>query len=381
MDKLAHPTAVDGLFFAGDPQTGQLSTVISTDHMNAVLLELVNLIESSGLTPDRADLTQVAQAVQRLGSGATGLRNRVINPGFRLWQRGTSFAIADSGQYTADRWEASADGDGGAGTATVTRQSFPAGQIEVPGALAFLRYQQTFPASVGTAGIRTKLEELVATSGQSVTVSFDVRVDSAQPISVALIQDFGGSQITVGSQSIDAAVVWQRVELTFAIPSILGQTLSERANLTLEFQTPVSATPILDIANVQLEIGLAATSFEARALALEQMLCRRYFEKSYEFDTPPGTATFLGAGQGRVVTQRQVWDLDQAFAVPKRAAPTVTFYSPSTGSAGQTYSDPTEYPVVGVTNVSKASLGMPEITVNLPVASVVEAHWTADAEL
>ena len=61
-----------------------------------------------------------------------GIKNYLINGGFRLWQRGTSFTSNDA--YGADRWK-HANGDG---TGTTSRQSFTLGQTIVPGASILL---------------------------------------------------------------------------------------------------------------------------------------------------------------------------------------------------------------------------------------------------
>jgi len=57
------------------------------------------------------------------GSGVT-YRNRLIDGGFQVWQRGTSFAMANVASadiYTADRWIGEASGGGGNQTgSTVT---------------------------------------------------------------------------------------------------------------------------------------------------------------------------------------------------------------------------------------------------------------------
>ena len=60
-------------------------------------------------------------------------RNRIINGGFDIWQRGTSFNVGNNvGGYTADRWQLW--DNGGVGSAgVISRQTFTPGQTEVAG--------------------------------------------------------------------------------------------------------------------------------------------------------------------------------------------------------------------------------------------------------
>jgi hypothetical protein len=44
------------------------------------------------------------------------------------------------------------------------------------------------------------------------------------------------------------------------------------------------------ITGVQLEIGEQATPFEHRSFADELKQCERYYEKTYEYGTAPGTS-------------------------------------------------------------------------------------------
>ena len=50
-----------------------------------------------------------------------------------------------------------------------------------------------------------------------------------------------------------------------------------------------------NLTGVQLEVGDTATPFELRSWDDEIRDCRYFYQKSYEYDTPPGTATNVGA--------------------------------------------------------------------------------------
>ena len=50
---------------------------------------------------------------------------------------------------------------------------------------------------------------------------------------------------------------------------------------------------------IQFEAGSTATNFEKRTFSEELTLCQRYYEKSYNLGTAPGTARTGRAGPGR----------------------------------------------------------------------------------
>lgn len=62
---------VDGKFVDEDPLAATPGSLIPSAWGNAVTLEILNLIESAGLSPDEADLTQLTQAVRRIGQSSS----------------------------------------------------------------------------------------------------------------------------------------------------------------------------------------------------------------------------------------------------------------------------------------------------------------------
>jgi hypothetical protein len=86
---------------------------------------------------------------------------------------------------------------------------------------------------------------------------------------------------------------------------------------------------------VQLELGSVATDFEYRPIAEELTLCQRYFEKSYDLTTAPGTSTAVGNCQWLSnYTAQGVYFDNVSFNTRKRIAPTMIFYS-TTGGANR----------------------------------------------
>lgn len=90
------------------------------------------------------------------------------------------------------------------------------------------------------------------------------------------------------------------------------------------------------ITGVQLEVGSTATSFDYRPYGTELQLCQRYYQKTYDVGTVPGTtynfeynapATAIGTGNFGTPCCRP-------FLVSMRAAPTVTTYD-GAGNSGR----------------------------------------------
>lgn len=59
------PTAAGhpGFFVDGDPAKGLAATILPAEFMNMLMMEFVNLVKMAGLTPSKADYTQLSQAL------------------------------------------------------------------------------------------------------------------------------------------------------------------------------------------------------------------------------------------------------------------------------------------------------------------------------
>lgn len=87
------------------------------------------------------------------------------------------------------------------------------------------------------------------------------------------------------------------------------------------------------ITGVQLEVGTMATPFEHRPIGTELSLCQRYYQKSYDIETAPGTdvtASYIGLHTGNGVTDTAT-NQNVPFTIhvnpTMRAQPTFYYYS------------------------------------------------------
>lgn len=60
------PANQPGWFWGGDPVRGQKATRVTKDWLNTVQAELKNVVEAAGLALDKADDTQLLQALRAL---------------------------------------------------------------------------------------------------------------------------------------------------------------------------------------------------------------------------------------------------------------------------------------------------------------------------
>jgi hypothetical protein len=206
-------------------------------------------------------------------------RNKIINGGFDIWQRGTS--QTSSGYGSDDRWSNSNSGT----TKTHSRQAFDVGQTAVPGNPTY--YSRTVVSSVAGAGnyaVKLQNVENVATlSGQTATLSFWAKADTAKNVAIEFRQEFGSggspsSPTSFSVSTVSLTTSWQRYSVMVNVPSISGKILGTNndhslaiwfwfdagSNWNARTNSLGQQSGTFDIAQVQLEAGSSATPFEQR---------------------------------------------------------------------------------------------------------------------
>lgn len=288
-----------------------------------------------------------------LGSSALlpaglGFRNLVINGGFDIWQRGTSFSNPASGTgFTADRFFPVYDGSGA--TRTISQGQFdpylsgasitaspPSGTTPT----YFLRWNQSVAGSNSNYNILyNRIEDVRLIAGQTVTLSFYAKASSAltmPTIDIEQVFGTGGSPssnvYTTVTNNISVTTSWQRFYYTFVVPSAAGKVIGTNVNssyTTIRLFLPVNTTFTFDIWGLQLEKNTQPTPFEQRPIGIELMFCQRYYQKSYAQNTTPGS---VASGTGDSIFFAG-WGTESAaklfFAehkVTMRAAPTLSFW-------------------------------------------------------
>tara|TARA_R110000822_G_scaffold310359_1_gene442775 strand:+ start:27789 stop:30194 length:2406 start_codon:yes stop_codon:yes gene_type:complete len=281
----------------------------------------------------KIDTTEIGVTVQaydatlEIGATKTSRKNAIINGNFEHWQRGTSVAIVNL-DFVADRWQTRDQATGGA--ATVSRQAFTVGQTDVPGnPQYYYRHDQT--TGIGGASLiflNQPIEGVNTFSGETVTLSFYAKTDSARSVNVRLTQDFGtggspSADVSTSEETAALTTSWQKFEYQVTLASISGKTVGSDSNnsLQLEFKYLSTDTFTIDFARIQLEKGSVATDFERRTVGEELQLCYRYYWER------PGLSIVAGAASAAL--------LQGQFSLPSimRVDPTLTLTSFSSGGS------------------------------------------------
>jgi len=302
--------------------------------------------------------------------GYQNIQNILINGGFEFWQRGTTFsspATPATGAYTTDRWMMGYDG---APTFTVSRE---ASVIDSVGTYA-LKVQITAVGGSTGFNIRQKLEDFSALRGKTLTFSARVRSNVA---GVTLGLNDGVSP-TYGSVAHTGGGAYETLTITKTFDSNASNFIAYIGFLTV---APAICTFYCDSA--MLSFGSTAIPFVPTNSQVELAQCQRYYEKTYDLATPPGTATVTGymrivAGQ----INTTIMETGASFKVRKYAAPTMTFYRSDNGASGACVWRNTSAIESGRATVVGVSQPM---AFSCSQSSAVEylcyAHWTAESEL
>jgi hypothetical protein len=321
----------------------------------------------------------------------------IINGNFDFWQYATS--QTSSGYGSADRWVCAHSGS----TKTASQQAFTPGQTDVPGEPEF--FMRHVIATGGGASDRAylfqRIEGVRTYAGETATLTFYAKADSAKDIAVEILQSFGsgGAPSAVETpevRTITLSSTWQKFSYTIAINAITGKTIGTDNNDRLEVNFWFDAgsdwdarsnslgnqSGTFDIARVSLVRGDATDEKDPAARRQKQQVleaCQRYFEKSYLLSVAPGTGTVIGAEAMRSSAAAGLFK-NVTFKTRKRAIPTVTDYSSTTGASGKVRDGSSSVDLNSVqTGVSE--VGYIQDAVVGAAGRSIAWQWTASAEL
>lgn len=340
------------------------------------------------------------------------LRNKIINGRLQINQRGVSF-VSTGGTYGADRWllelsgltatmgHAADNGLSGVGVnhiylqcgaakTTLAAVDYAAITHRVEGYnMADLKWGTpdakpavlSFRAATGTPG------------GTTIAVAFRNATGTRSYVAlVNVVQGVKGEYQVVVPGCTDGT--WENTNgngLSISFTGACGSTYQATAAGQWESANRLGAPGMsnlndtlnrfVNIADVQFEKGTVATPFECRPYQVELAMCQRFYCKSYDPATAPGSPTVDGALHGVTQATCSYFPLGARFPVPMRGTPTVTPYAVSGTSGTVTYSGVSN--TIPYIQLYASSTGFAGHVNNssIPQHSNVYMHFTASAEL
>lgn len=343
-------------------------------------------------------------------------RNAVINSCGLIDQRVGPYDDPGDGDYTVDRWNVQRADDASVDVQqnTTTAPTVAQAGFRVPSSIQ-ISVDGTADSSIGSGQyylLSQKIEGYFWSpyAQRALTLSFWVRSSKTGTYSVAL-RNSGNDRCFVAEYTIDTADTWEYktiaisaspstgtwnytngvgVDLTFALAAgsnFYGTADSWNTSNVFATSNQVnwldSTTAEFYLTAVQLEVGDFATELEIVPRATELLNCMRYFNKSYNIDTAPGTNTSTGAISFRMTPYTTTLNvrITDKFPTPMRTNPSLTVYSPDGTS---------DYMSVGNTNYAVDATAVGQIDFWAEASATgsgaytnphIDAHYAVDAEL
>ena len=315
---------------------------VGFDDSNAIQNSIVDakgdlIAASAADTPARLAVGSNGEQIVADSSTSTGLRyqahteagkNFFINGGFDIWQRGTSSLAFQNAAYTADRWQATAQGGS---TGVVSRQA-TGDTTNLPSIQYCARVQRNSgQTNLNNISFIQSLETVnsIPLAGKAVVLSFYARAGAnysatSSTLKVDLISGTGtdqnwsafaytGSAYPISSTAT-LTTTWQRFTFTGTVAS----TATEIS--TQIYYTPTgtaSTNDYFEVTGVQLELGSVASTFSRTGGTIQGELaaCQRYY---YLAASGSGQSLCMGAAYSATDNRGMVF-----FPVTMRTNPTL----------------------------------------------------------
>jgi len=268
-------------------------------------------------------MTQSAVIAQQGASDYSGtFRNKIINGDMRIDQRNAGASVTNTSDaiYCIDRWQMYGYPQN---TSAISAQ-----QVSTPtlsGYTNSVKITSLAAATVGSLSYTSLCQQIEGynihdlawgtASAKTVTLSFWV-YSSITGVFGGSLQNSARNRCYPFTYTISSANTWTYISLS--IPGCTDGTwlVNNAVGIQLAFQLGIGstysgtagswstsnlwgatgATNIITtngatwyVTGVQLETGSSATAFERRPFGLELSLCQRYYIKSYNIETAPGT--------------------------------------------------------------------------------------------
>jgi hypothetical protein len=275
----------------------------------------------------------------RYQGSMAGAKNSIINGGFDIWQRGTSF-VPTTTAFGPDRWQIYRNTTG----STASRQTPGATLPQFQYCARMQRNSGTSAANSASYAMSLETSESLKYAGQTVTLSFYARAGAdfsgsgASAMRIYLmygtgtdqnvVTGFTGNTFLVNGTVTAITTSWVRYSFTVAVPSTATQLGME---LNALFSGTAGAADYFEVAGVQLELGSVPTTFSRAGGTIQGELaaCQRYY-----FRTQPAASTRYTTGMAKTTTTT---DFVYSYPVTMRTSPSALEQSGTAGDYGVLY--------------------------------------------
>ncbi len=307
-----------------------------------------------------------------------GRKNILINSAFQVSQRGdfTTASSSTNGNYFVDRWLSAQD------VITANKQHLYNQTITSDITAHTLKITAT-SSGTGNFQLSQPIERVNQELGnKTLTYSVWVKTNNSNVRLRGIFDDSGWTQFDAVHTGDDT---WQKLSTTFTTGATRSAGHYQVQVLAYNnSNVSIASGDYIEIAQPQVEIGSVATPFEHRSFGEELALCQRYYEKSYNAETAPGSSDATGMVRTSISA---IGDSSSKtyipFKVAKRAAPAMTAYRDG-GATGNWYylrnGQSTESAVTFAHTGTQGTNAGPNLGSAWATANTY-GHWTADAEL
>ena len=297
-------------------------------------------------------------------------QNKLINPRFDIWQRGTTFTpTLGTETYDADRFFTKIDGT--SLVFTVSQQTHTLGALaDEPTYFRRCAVTTAGTTSTVTKILAQRIEGVRTFAGKRVIIAFKAKADAARTITPNYVQSFGtggapSANVTGAGSGIALTTSWSTYTQIITLPAISGKTMGTTIGtdyLELWLSAAANTVQTIDISDIEVKevaaSGQVNSPFEIRPSAVEMALCQRYLPSIPASNT---VTHYVGNGLGASTTQCVVII---PFSVPPRIPPTGLT---STSAAGFGANDSASN--IAATSLAWVAAGYNGATITVNVAS------------
>ena len=287
--------------------------------------------------------------------------NLIINGNFNLWQRGITFSIPYNAAYSnlgvggttytapskkvADRWyviDTQKRTAGSTGSISIYQELFDTSDEQSSRSENYITIQNNITATTGGyCYLENKQENSTQYGGMPLTISFYAKHSSG--VTGTTLGCYYREAINPNTTEykstfliINTDSYWTYYSATFVPSYVSNFGVSGDHYFGIGFRVMPNTT--ISVSSVKLELGSGGTPLYTDTTE-EKKLQEKYYYTSYTHQTSRGSATLSSGNDVTAInfTVTPSYSYTHKFSIPQYKTPTITLYSPKSGTANDGY--------------------------------------------